>query len=62
MGRGLIPGRGTEILHAMWSGQKKKKDLNKTLTWFLTAQGHILNMTIDPLKVPVEKTNKSLLL
>ena len=24
-GMGLIPGRGTKILHAAWHGQKKKK-------------------------------------
>ena len=25
-GMGLIPGRGTKIPHAMWCGQKKKKE------------------------------------
>ena len=24
---GLIPGQGTKILHALWPGQKKKKDV-----------------------------------
>ena len=24
---GLIPGQGTKILHALWHGQKKKKDM-----------------------------------
>ena len=24
---GLIPGRGTKILHALWHGQKKKKKI-----------------------------------
>lgn len=28
------------------------KDLEKTLTWYLTSPGYILKMTLSPLKVP----------
>ena len=36
-GRGLIPGQGTKILHAVWHGQKKKKEKTRKNVYSVTA-------------------------
>ena len=52
-GLGSVPGQGTEILQAMWNGQKKKK------SWMKHPQAHTAKEITHLTKNPVKGLNPS---